>query len=79
MRIILYINQCYLIFMGFFFLYGPLMGYAFARETEEFKNCIKLFKSMLFFQLVLILISVIISRLVFNCDFISMFINSLKN
>lgn len=79
MRIILYINQCYLIFMGFFFLYGPLMGWVFASQTEEFKNCIEIFKSLLFFQLVLILISEIISRLVFNCDFISMFINSLKN
>lgn len=79
MRIILYINQCYLIFMGFFFLYGPLMGYALASKTEQFKNCIKIFKSLLFFQLVLILISEIISRLIFNCDFISMFKNSLKN
>ena len=79
MEIIVYINQCYLIFMILFFLYGPLMGWVFASQTEEFRNCIELFKILLLIQLVLILISAIISILVFDCDFISMFINSLKN
>ena len=64
--------------MGIFFLGGPLMGWAFASGTEEFKSCIRLFKILVIVQLLLILISAIISRLVYDCDFISAFLNSLK-
>lgn len=77
MQYLLYLNQCYVVFMGIFFLFGPLMGFGLASKTKEFKDCVKLFCCLLIIQIFVICISAFISEIFFQQDFIKIFLNSL--
>lgn len=75
MKYLLFINQCYVVFMGIFFLFGPLMGFGFASETKEFKDCIKIFCYLLKIQILLILITAFVSEMFYQQNFIKMFLD----
>lgn len=75
MKYLLFINQCYVVFMCIFLICGPLMGFGFASKTKEFKNCVKLFCCLLIIQILVICISAFISEIFFRQKFMRVFLD----